>query len=60
MARAIRLKAMKSGDGGSAPSASIPPPFRADELTAMARDCQLPEEDVCDIASASEAPRATP
>jgi hypothetical protein len=56
----IRLKAMKSGGGGDAPSASVPPPFHTDELISMARACQLPEEDVRDIASASEAPRAAP
>jgi hypothetical protein len=60
MARAVRLKAMKTGGGGDAASTSAPPPFRADELVTMAQACQLPDEDVRDLVSASAAPDAAP
>ncbi|KAM0908371.1 hypothetical protein ACQ4PT_015505 [Festuca glaucescens] len=53
MERAVWLKAMKAGDGDAALSASVPPPFRTDEIVAMARACQLPDEDVRDLLSAS-------
>jgi hypothetical protein len=58
--RAVRLKAMKAGDGHAAPSASVPPPFRTDEIVAMARACQLPDEDVSDLLSAAAVQEAAP
>ncbi|KAM0846258.1 hypothetical protein ACQ4PT_055790 [Festuca glaucescens] len=60
MERAVRLKAMKAGNGDAAPSAPVPPPFRTDEIVAMARACQLPDEDVSDLLSASAVPEAAP
>ncbi|KAM0832824.1 hypothetical protein ACQ4PT_064647 [Festuca glaucescens] len=46
MERAVRLKALETGGGDDAPTASVPPPFRTDEIVAMAQACQLPDEDV--------------
>lgn len=47
MVRAIRLKALKSGDGGDALSTLVPPPFRTDELLSMAHACQRGNHGVC-------------
>ncbi|KAM0853524.1 hypothetical protein ACQ4PT_051018 [Festuca glaucescens] len=44
---------MKAGGSNAAPSTSVPPPFRTDEIVAMARACQLPDEDVRDLLSSS-------
>jgi hypothetical protein len=60
MVRAVRLKALKSRGGDDATSTSALPPFRADELVSMAQACQLPDEDVRDLVSASAAPSVAP